>query len=151
MRPYLAMLGGEPAGEVVEAVRGFMVETGAGSAQIAGSARIYLGVGYRTDNAELALGSALMLKPRVRAGRAAAPVAGHGAGSSRPGGRQRGGRAGRGAARLRPCRLRRPRPTDAHGPACQPGPGALSAFTSPTAFATCTRSAVVAELVDAQR
>jgi hypothetical protein len=62
MRPYVAMLGGEPAAEVVEAVRGFIVETGMAPAQIAGNARICLGVGYRTDNAELALGSALMLE-----------------------------------------------------------------------------------------
>lgn len=61
MRPYLATLGGEPPAAVVEAVRGFIVETGAPPAQIAGNARICLGVGYRTDNAELALGSALML------------------------------------------------------------------------------------------
>ncbi|MBP7240522.1 MAG: peptidoglycan-binding protein [Amaricoccus sp.] len=61
MRPYVAMLAGEPAPEVAEAVRGFIVETGAPPAQIAANARICLGVGYRTDNAELALGSALVL------------------------------------------------------------------------------------------
>jgi peptidoglycan hydrolase-like protein with peptidoglycan-binding domain len=61
MRPYVAMLATEPAQEVTEAARGFIVETGAPPAQIAANARICLGVGYRTDNAELALGSALML------------------------------------------------------------------------------------------
>jgi len=62
MRPYLALLGGEGPNEVVEQVRGFIVQTGASPAQIAGNARICLSVGYRTDNAELALGSAVMLE-----------------------------------------------------------------------------------------
>jgi peptidoglycan hydrolase-like protein with peptidoglycan-binding domain len=61
MRPYIAMLGDAPRAAVVEEVRGFILETGAAPAQIAGNARVCLGVGYRTDNAELALGSALML------------------------------------------------------------------------------------------
>lgn len=62
MRPYLGLLGGESMEAVEERVRGFIVETGAPPAQIAGNARICLGVGYRTDNAELALGSALLLQ-----------------------------------------------------------------------------------------
>lgn len=62
MRPYIAMLGGESAERVDEAVRGFIVQTGAPPAAIAGNARICLGVGYRTDNAELALGSAMLLE-----------------------------------------------------------------------------------------
>ena len=62
MRPYIAMLGGETPGAVEEAVRGFIVQAGMPPAQVAGSARICLGVGYRTDNAELALGSALLLE-----------------------------------------------------------------------------------------
>jgi peptidoglycan hydrolase-like protein with peptidoglycan-binding domain len=61
MRPYVAMLGSEPPSEVLASVRGFIVETGASPAAIAGNAKICLGVGYRTDNAELALGSALLL------------------------------------------------------------------------------------------
>ena len=61
MRPYLAMLGSEAPSEVLGSVRGFIVQTGAPPASIPGNARICLGVGYRTDNAELALGSALLL------------------------------------------------------------------------------------------
>ncbi len=62
MRPYIAMLGAESASAVAAEVRGFIVQTGAPPAAIAGNARICLGVGYRTDNAELALGSALLLE-----------------------------------------------------------------------------------------
>ncbi len=62
MRPYVAMLGGEPVASIEEQVRGFIVQTGAPPAQVAGNARICLGVGYRTDNPELALGSALLLE-----------------------------------------------------------------------------------------
>ena len=61
MRPYVAMLSSEPAPEVLDAVRGFIIKSGAAPAAIIGNARICLGVGYRTDNAELALGSALLL------------------------------------------------------------------------------------------
>lgn len=61
MRPYIAMLSSEPAPEVLDEVRGFIIKTGAAPTAILGNARICLGVGYRTDNAELALGAALML------------------------------------------------------------------------------------------
>lgn len=61
MRPYIAMLSSEPAADVLDAVRGFIIKSGAAPTAIIGNARICLGVGYRTDNAELALGSALML------------------------------------------------------------------------------------------
>ncbi len=61
MRPYVAMLSSEPAPEVLDAVRGFIIKSGAAPTAIIGNARICLGVGYRTDNAELALGSALLL------------------------------------------------------------------------------------------
>lgn len=62
MLPYVSMLGAEPPETVDEAVRGFIVKSGAAPAQVTGNARICLGVGYRTDDAELALGSALLLE-----------------------------------------------------------------------------------------
>ncbi len=54
------LVGRAPA-EVGAELRGFLEGTGAQPAQMSGSARICLGIGYSTDNAELALASALTL------------------------------------------------------------------------------------------
>jgi len=61
MRPYAASLVTQPPAEVTAAVQGFVVETGAPPAQMSGNARICLGVGYSTDNADLAVASAMVL------------------------------------------------------------------------------------------
>jgi hypothetical protein len=42
-------------------VSSFVLTTGMSPAQLAGTARICLGVGYRTDNMDVAIGSALLL------------------------------------------------------------------------------------------
>ena len=46
---------------MVADVSSFVLTTGMSPAQLAGTARICLGVGYRTDNMDVALGSALLL------------------------------------------------------------------------------------------
>lgn len=54
-------LGQSPAADVVTATQGFITGSGQTPAQLSDMARICLSVAYRTDNAELALGSALLL------------------------------------------------------------------------------------------
>ena len=61
MRQYAARLVTQSPAEVTAAVQGFVVETGAPAAQMSGNARICLGVGYSTDNADLAVASAMVL------------------------------------------------------------------------------------------
>ena len=54
-------LAGRAPAEVAAEVRGFLDGTGAQPAQMSGTARVCLGIGYSTDNADLALASALVL------------------------------------------------------------------------------------------
>ena len=61
MQPYVAMLGTTPQPVVLQAVAGFVPTTGMTPAQIQTTARICMGVGYRTDNMGVALGSALLM------------------------------------------------------------------------------------------
>lgn len=60
-QPYVAALALKSQPEVVQDVAGFILTTGMSPAQLKGTAQICMGVGYRTDNMDVALGSALML------------------------------------------------------------------------------------------
>lgn len=61
MWEYQARLATQSSAQVVQGLQDFVADTGAAPVQLSGNARICLGVGYRTDNAELALASALIL------------------------------------------------------------------------------------------
>ncbi len=61
MRPHVAALSLRPRDEVLRDVAAFVLETGMAPAQLAGTARICLSVGYRTDDMDVAIGSALVL------------------------------------------------------------------------------------------
>lgn len=61
MRDHVAALSLSPRDEVVQQVRGFVLQSGQSPAQLAGTAKICLSVGYRIDNMNVALGSALLL------------------------------------------------------------------------------------------
>lgn len=61
MQPHVAALALKSQPEVVQDVAGFILTTGMSPAQLKGTAQICMGVGYRTDNMDVALGSALML------------------------------------------------------------------------------------------
>lgn len=61
MRDYVAALSLSPKDEVVGEVRDFVLESGQSPAQLAGTAKICLSAGYRIDNMDVALGSALLL------------------------------------------------------------------------------------------
>jgi peptidoglycan hydrolase-like protein with peptidoglycan-binding domain len=61
MRPYIMQLASEAPAAVGTSLRGFLDGTGVAPTQMSGTGRICLGIGYMTDNAELALGSALVL------------------------------------------------------------------------------------------
>jgi hypothetical protein len=61
MKDHVAALSLKTQQAVVQDVAGFVLSTGMSPAQLSGTARICLGVGYRTDNLDVALGSALLL------------------------------------------------------------------------------------------
>lgn len=61
MLPYVARLSSSGPGEVSAAVREFVLGTGAQPARVSGTARICLGIGYGSDNPELALAAGLVL------------------------------------------------------------------------------------------
>ncbi|MBZ0124556.1 MAG: peptidoglycan-binding protein [Roseovarius sp.] len=61
MRDYVAALSLEPRDGVIDEVRGFVRDSGQAPAQLSGTAKICLSVGYRTDKMDVALGSALLL------------------------------------------------------------------------------------------
>jgi peptidoglycan hydrolase-like protein with peptidoglycan-binding domain len=61
MREYVAALSLKPRDTVMQDVGGFVLRTGMSPAQLSGTARICLSVGYRTDNMDVAIGSALLL------------------------------------------------------------------------------------------
>lgn len=61
MQPHVAALALKTQPEVVQDVASFILTTGMSPAQLKGTAQICMGVGYRTDDLDVALGSALML------------------------------------------------------------------------------------------
>lgn len=61
MKPYLTALSLKPQAAVVTDVSNFILDSGMAPAQLAGTARICLSVGYRTDDMNVAVGSALLL------------------------------------------------------------------------------------------
>jgi peptidoglycan hydrolase-like protein with peptidoglycan-binding domain len=61
MQTHVAALALKSQPEVVRDVAGFILTTGMSPAQLKGTAQICMGVGYRTDDMDVALGSALML------------------------------------------------------------------------------------------
>lgn len=61
LRDHVAALSLRPLPEVLQGVSGFVLESGMSPAQLGGTARICLSVGYRTDDMDVAIGSALIL------------------------------------------------------------------------------------------
>ncbi len=61
MKEYVAALSLKPEAEVLQGVSGFVLNSGMAPAQLVGTAKICLSVGYRTDDMDVALGSALLL------------------------------------------------------------------------------------------
>jgi hypothetical protein len=61
MRDYAARLVSQEPPQVTDALQAFVVGTGVPPSQLAANARICLGIGYRTDNAELALAAGMLL------------------------------------------------------------------------------------------
>ena len=61
MKEHVAALSLKSMNEVKADVSNFILTTGMSPAQLKGTARICLGVGYRTDDMDVALGSALLL------------------------------------------------------------------------------------------
>lgn len=57
----IAALSLQPAGEVQPAIIAFVAQSGMSPAQLSGTAKVCLGVGYTTDNMSVAIGSALLL------------------------------------------------------------------------------------------
>lgn len=58
---HVASLSLKPRDEVLKAVQGFVLTSGMSPAQLSGTAKICLGVGYTTDAMDVAIGSALLL------------------------------------------------------------------------------------------
>ncbi len=61
MKDHVAAISLKPRAAVIDGVMGFVTTSGMAPAQLVGTAKICLGIGYKVDNAELALGSALLL------------------------------------------------------------------------------------------
>lgn len=61
MRDYVSAVSLESRDKVIDEVRDFVRDSGQSPAQLSGTAKICLSVGYRTDNMGVALGSALLL------------------------------------------------------------------------------------------
>ncbi|WP_172299988.1 peptidoglycan-binding domain-containing protein [Pseudoruegeria sp. HB172150] len=61
MASYVTSLYGKPRADVIGDVTGFVSSSGTDSAQLASTAKICLGIGYRKDNMNVALGSGLLL------------------------------------------------------------------------------------------
>ena len=61
MSSYIASLSLKPRQQVMSEVEAFVLSTGMAPAQLSSTARICLGVGYRTDNADVVLASSLLL------------------------------------------------------------------------------------------
>jgi len=61
MQEYVAALSLKSSDDVLRDVSSFVLKTGMSPAQLAGTAKICLSVGYRTDQMDVAIGSALLL------------------------------------------------------------------------------------------
>jgi peptidoglycan hydrolase-like protein with peptidoglycan-binding domain len=61
MATYVQQLPSVPQDQVVQSMQGFVATSGMTIDQVIGTGQICLGVGYRTDNMDVALGSALLL------------------------------------------------------------------------------------------
>jgi len=61
LKPYVNTLSLKSHDQVMQDVSSFILTTGMSSQQLIGTAKICLSVGYRTDNQDVALGSALLL------------------------------------------------------------------------------------------
>lgn len=61
LKDYVAEMSLQPMNDVIKNVSGFVLSTGMSPAQLAGTAKICLSVGYRTDNMDVAIGSGLLL------------------------------------------------------------------------------------------
>ncbi|XDA97424.1 peptidoglycan-binding domain-containing protein [Sulfitobacter sp. LCG007] len=61
VKDFVSALSVKPRDAVEQDVSNFILSTGMSPAQLSGTARICLGVGYRTDNMDVAIGSALVL------------------------------------------------------------------------------------------
>jgi peptidoglycan hydrolase-like protein with peptidoglycan-binding domain len=61
MKDYVASVSLKPRAAVIDGVLNFVTNSGMAPAQLAGTAKICLGIGYKVDNTELALGAALIL------------------------------------------------------------------------------------------
>jgi hypothetical protein len=61
LRDHVAAVSLQGRDEVLQGVQGFVLGSGMSPAQLSGTAKICLGVGYMTDNLDVAMGSALIL------------------------------------------------------------------------------------------
>lgn len=61
MREYVSALSLKPSSAVISDVSDYLLSSGMSPSQLSGTAKICLSVGYRTDNMDVALGSALVL------------------------------------------------------------------------------------------
>lgn len=61
LRDHVAAVSLKGRDEVLQGVQGFVLGSGMSPAQLSGTAKICLGVGYMTDNMDVAMGSALIL------------------------------------------------------------------------------------------
>ncbi|EEW25492.1 peptidoglycan-binding domain-containing protein [Rhodobacter ferrooxidans] len=61
LKDHVAALSLKPSEEVLQGVSSFVLTSGMAPAQLAGTAKICLGVGYTTDSMDVAIGSALLL------------------------------------------------------------------------------------------
>lgn len=61
LKDQVAALSMRPADEVLAGVEAFILNSGMAPAQLSGTAKVCLGVGYKTDQMDVAIGSALML------------------------------------------------------------------------------------------
>ena len=61
MKDQIASLSLQPRDQVLAGVQTFVLKSGMSPAQLSGTAKVCLGVGYTTDNMDVAIGSALLL------------------------------------------------------------------------------------------
>ena len=61
LKDHVAALSMKPAADVLAGVEGFVLASGMSPAQLSGTAKICLGVGYTRDEMDVAIGSALLL------------------------------------------------------------------------------------------
>lgn len=73
LKDHVAALSTSPAAEVLEGVKGFALASGMSPEQLSGTAQVCLGIGYKADNAPVAIGSALLLTAMGKTGYAELP------------------------------------------------------------------------------